>query len=238
MPTNAVQFERNDAVAIIRLDDGKANALSPDVIAGLESALERAEAEARAVLLVGRPGRFSAGFDLSVMREGSGATVALVTSGGELALRLYGFPHPVVVACTGHAVAMGAIILLSADLRLGAEGSFKICLNEVAIGLTVPIFGVELARDRLSKRHLTRATETAEAYDPSGALDAGFLDRVTSQEALFTEALGEAQRLAGLDTAAFAGTKRRLRSATIAHIRETLQADVEHMVSGGNLRNG
>jgi enoyl-CoA hydratase len=238
MPTDAVHYEQDDAVAIIRLDDGKANALSPDVIAAIQAALDRAEAEARAVLLVGRPGRFSGGFDLSVMREGSGATIALVTSGGELALRLYGFPRPVVVACTGHAVAMGAIILLSADIRLGAEGSFKICLNEVAIGLTLPVFGVELARDRLSKRHLTRATETAEVYGPSGALDAGFLDRVTNPEAIFAEALGEAQRLSGLDTGAFAGTKRRLRDATIARIRETLKADVERMVSGSTLQSG
>lgn len=235
MPSDAVRYELEDGVAIIRLDDGKANAISPDVVSEIQAGLDRAEKEARSVLLAGRAGRFSAGFDLSIMRGGPDQVVALVSAGGELALRIYGFPRPVIAACTGHALAMGAILLLASDARIGAEGSFKIGLNEVAIGLALPLFGVEMARERLSKRHLTRAVETAEIYAPADAVDAGFLDRVTSPDALIDVARGEAQRLGELNAKAFAGTKHRLHAASIERIRKILKQDVESMVRGSDL---
>jgi enoyl-CoA hydratase len=233
MDTSPVHYEVAGGVAAIRLDDGKANALGPATIAAIHGALDRAERDARAVVLAGRPGRFSAGFDLKVMRQGRAELIALVTAGAELGLRLYEFPRPVVVACTGHAMAMGAILLLCADTRIGTDGDFKIGLNEVAIGLTLPAFGVELARDRLSKRHLTRATVTAELYAPTGAVAAGFLDRLAPTEVLLAEARAEADRLGALERAAFAGTKRRLRHATIARIRAGLQEDIQGMTGTG-----
>jgi enoyl-CoA hydratase len=230
--SDSVVYELRGAVAIVRLDDGKANALSPDVIAAVQRALDRAEKEARAVLLVGRLGRFSGGFDLSVMRQGGEVAVALVSAGAELALRLYAFPAPVVIACTGHAIAMGAILLMAADARVGAQGDFKIGLNEVSIGMTLPVFGVEFARARLSKRHVQRATGQAEIYSPAAALDAGFLDRLAPPESLLADALAEAERLAGLDPRAHAATKLSLRSETIARIRASLGGDARKLVGG------
>ena len=232
MSTNAVRYELHDGLAVITLDDGKANALSPDVIGAVQDALDRAEREARAVVLTGRPGRFSGGFDLKVMRQGRSEMISLVTAGGELGLRLYEFPRPVIIACTGHAIAMGAILLLCADTRLGVDGDFKIGMNEVAIGLTLPAFGVELARDRLTVQHLTRATVTAEIYAPAAAVEAGFLDRVTSAATLLEAARAEAARLGGLDAVSVATTKRRLRHATISRIRATMKEDLEQMTSG------
>ncbi len=217
-----VSYEMRGAVAIVTIDDGRVNALSPELLEAIGKALDRAEGEARALLVVGRPGRFSAGFDLSVMRQGGDAVRSLVTAGAELALRLFEFPIPVVIACTGHALAMGAILLLAADLRLGAAGDFKIGLNEVAIGMTLPVFGVEFGRERLSKRHLSRAVVMAEIYDPAGAADAGFLDRVAPSESLLEQALAEAGRLAALDPAAFRSTKERLRGEASARIRRSL----------------
>jgi enoyl-CoA hydratase len=114
---------------------------------------------------------------------------------------------------------MGAVLLLSADTRLGAEGDFKIGLNEVAIGLALPPFASRLAEARLSKRHLVRAALEAEIYAPSPAVEAGFLDRVARPEALGGEALAEANRLAKLDPSAFRATKAALRADTIARIR-------------------
>ncbi len=225
----AVRYELKEKAAVVRFDDGKANALSPALIEQLHGALDRAEKDARAVLLVGRPGRFSAGFDLAIMRQGGDAMSSLVTAGAELALRIYEFPCPVVAACTGHAIAMGAILLLASDTRIGAEGDFKIGLNEVAIGMGLPIFAVELARERLSKRHLTRATAEAEIYAPAAAVDAGFLDRVTAPDALFGEALAEAQRLAELPTAAHRMTKLRVRGDAVRRIRATLDEDMKQL---------
>src|SRR5262245_1515716 len=190
-----LDYRLDDGVPVLRLDDGKANALSPAAIAALEAALDRAEKEARAVLVLGREGRLCAGFDLSVMRAGVEPMRALVTAGAELFLRIAVHPLPIVVGCTGHALAAGAILLLAADTRIGARGAFKIGLNEVAIGMALPIFGFELARERLSKRHFTRAAIQAELYDPDEAVAAGFLDRACDPGAVAETALAEARRL-------------------------------------------
>jgi enoyl-CoA hydratase len=219
MSDEILRYRLEDGIAVIEMDDGKANAISPAMIAALNGALDRARKEAKAVVLAGRAGRFSGGFDLAVMRAGFEEARALVGDGAELALRLYAFPMPVVIACTGHAIAMGAVLLLSADTRLGAAGDFKVGLNEVAIGLPLPPFALRLAEARLSKRHLVRATVEAEIYPPALAVDAGFLDRLTSPDALGPDAIEEAKRLAALDPTAFEATKIALRSDTVAKIR-------------------
>jgi enoyl-CoA hydratase len=229
-----VRFELRDQVGLIQWDDGKANALSLTAIESLRQALDRAEKEARATVLAGRPGRFCAGFDLGVMRQGPGPAAELVTAGAELALRLYASPRPVVVACTGHALAMGAILLLAADERIGAEGDFKIGLNEVAIGMTLPVFGVEFARERLSPRHLSRAVADAEIYAPAGAVEAGFLDRLAPATGVVDEALARAATLAaGLDGVAHRNTKRLLRGDAIERIRASLVPERERIGKAG-----
>ena len=227
-----VRTEIEDAVAVVRLDDGKANALSPPVIEAIHAGLDRAEKDAGAVLLLGRDGRFCAGFDLTVMRGGAGAARDLVKAGAELFLRLYELPLPVVIGCTGHALAAGGVALLSADSRIGARGGFKIGLNEVAIGMTLPLFALELARARLSKRHFDRGVVHAELYDPEAAVDAGFLDRVVDSASLGEEARVEATRLAALPRAAFTNTKRRAHADTIALIRATLDEDLTSLLGG------
>ncbi len=146
--------------------------------------LTRAEDEAGALLLTGREGKLSAGFDLSVMTSGEEAMQGLVRSGAELLVRWYASPLPTVAACTGHALAMGSLLLLASDTRIGAEGPFKLGLNEVAIGMGLPIFAVELARDRLSPRAFTAATIQGQVYDPAGALEAGYLDRLVAADEL------------------------------------------------------
>lgn len=219
-------------VAVLRMDDGKANALSHAMIESLRKSLDRAESEAGAVALLGRPGRLSAGFDLSTMREGPEAARALVTAGAELLLRLYEFPRPTVIGASGHALAAGALLLCAADTRIGARGDFKIGLNEVTIGMTLPIFGVELARDRLSKRHFTAAVVQARIYDPEGAVEAGYLDASVDPESLEAEVLAAAAALAGLPRGAYAGTKRSARAAVAAAIRETLEEDMARITGG------
>jgi enoyl-CoA hydratase len=222
MSESVVSYELEESLAIVRIDDGKANALSPGLVGAVDEALDRAEKEARCLVIAGRPGRFSAGFDLGVMQQGGDAVRVMVGAGAELAVRLYGFPIPVVMACTGHALAMGAVLLLTADTRLGAEGEFKLGLNEVAIGMTLPVFAVELARDRLSPRYATRAVLEAEMYTPATAVEAGFLDRVVASEALLDEARAEGQRLSQLDPRAHYKTKLFLRGGTIGRVRESL----------------
>jgi len=230
MASDKVRYELVDKVAVVTLDDGKANALSREVIDGLNQFLDRAEREAAAVLLVGRDRRLSGGFDLNTMTSDPEAARQLVTAGAELMLRLYGFPRPVVVACTGHALAAGAVLLLATDLRIGVSGDFKIGLNEVSIQMTLPIFATELARARLSKRHFTSATTLARIYDPEGAKDAGFLDATATPESLYNTALDQARRLAVLPDPAFRNTKDNERGAIIRFVRETLAADMAKLI--------
>jgi enoyl-CoA hydratase len=212
-----------DGVAVVRIDDGKANALSMAVIGGLHDALDTATREATAVCLAGNAKALCAGFDLSVMRGGVEGMIELVRSGGELLMRLYGHPQPTVAAVTGHAMAAGALLALACDTRISGDAPAKIGLNEVAIGMTLPDFAVALAQDRLSKRYLTRATIEAEIFSPEGALAAGYVDMIVAADQCERTAVDEARRLGQLDAAAYAGTKQALRRETIERIRPTLE---------------
>ena len=223
MPDRIVQYALEDGdVAVLRWDDGGANVVSTAFVAEMAEHLDRAAEEAKAVALIGRPGRFCAGFDLSVMGQGGRAVVDLVLGGARLALRLYGHPTPVVAGCSGHAIAMGGVLLLACDARVGTAGRFKIGLNEVAIGMTFPPFGIAFAEERLARTHLQRAVAGAEIFGPEEAVTAGFLDRVVDEPALEEETLAEARRWAGLDAKAHVGTKQRMRGAFIERVEAGL----------------
>jgi enoyl-CoA hydratase len=229
--TDKLTYALTDGVAVVTLDDGKANALAPDLIEQLMAAIARAESEAKVLLLVGRPGKFCAGFDLKIMMSSAQAAKDLVRQGGEMLLALYECPLPVVVACTGHAVAGGALMLLAADTRIGVEGPFRIGLNETAIGLQLPILGQEFARDRLDPRALTAAVIQARMYSPAAAADVGYLDAVAAPEALAAAAMEAATQLAQLSGPAYAGVKRSLRKATLDHIRATIDEDLANLAT-------
>lgn len=221
-----VRYEVQDKVAVLTMDDGKANALSVAMIDAIMAALARAEGEASAVVLTGRPDKFCAGFDLRVMMSGPEHAIALLGKGGELLLRLFEYPLPLVIAATGHALAGGVLVVCTGDVRFGADGAYKLGLNEVAIGLPVPLLAMELARARLLPTELTRATLLAQIYTPTEARAAGYLDHVVAPEALLEAATTEARRLGALPRAAFVGTKQRLRGAIAQQIREGQAADV------------
>jgi enoyl-CoA hydratase/carnithine racemase len=231
MTTEHVSYALEGQTAVVQVDDGKANALSEAVIDGIVAALARAEREARAMVLVGRPDRFCAGFDLRVMMASPEAAMKLLKAGAGMLMKLYGAAIPLVIACTGHALAGGALVVLTGDHRIGAAGAYKIGLNEVAIGLPVPRLAMELARDRLSKRALVDATLLARIYDPEGALAVGFLDAVVPAADVLARARDEAARLAALAPTAFRATKLRLRGATIEHILSSLEADTKAILS-------
>jgi enoyl-CoA hydratase len=220
-----------DSIAIVTMDDGKANALSVAMIDALLAALTRAEGEAKAMVLAGRPERFCAGFDLRVMMSGPEQATALLKRGSELLLRLYDAKIPLVIACTGHALAGGALVVLTGDHRIGAAGEFKLGLNEVSIGLPVPVLAMELARDRLVKTELHRATLHAQIYAPDAALRAGYLDEVVAADQVVARATAEARRLGGFAKSAFRATKVRLRRATIDFIRNSLDSDMASIMA-------
>jgi enoyl-CoA hydratase len=227
-------YVRNGAVGTITMDDGKVNALSIAMLGELNRALDQAVADNVVVLLAGREQRFSAGFDLNVFRQGGAeAATNMLIGGFELSERLLSFPTPVVAACSGHALAMGAFLLLSTDVRVGAAGAFKIGANEVAIGMTLPHAALEICRERLNPTHFTRAILTAEIYSPEHAVSAGFLDHIVPAGELLERARDIAAALAKLDLAAHAATKLRARGAFLAGLRTAIEADRVMMRTGG-----
>ena len=231
MTDQAVNYSLKDNIALIQMDDGKVNALTHGMLDELDAALTRAEQEAKAIVFTGRAGRFSAGFDLKVMMAGPESANGLLKKGAPFFMRLYGSRLPLVIACSGHAVAGGALITLCGDARIGVEGPFKIGLNETAVGLPLPIIGVELARDRLAKTALSAATLGAFIYDSKSAVKAGYLDQVVDGDALLATAHQTATVLAGYNSMAFYETKKRLRGKTIDYILATLDEDLANFAA-------
>ena len=221
--------ERRDSVLVLHLDDGKANAFTFEAIAAIRSAVAEAETDTEigAIVIHGREGRFSGGFDLGVMLGGDmKQIVTLVADGGDMVRQLWGSGVPVVAACTGSAVAAGALTLLGCDVRVGADVPCKIGLNEVAIKMVLPDWALTIATDRLSRRHVHRATANARLTDAHGAVDAGFLDEVASADQVLDRAVEVAAELAStLDPTAYAGTVRKVRGPVLDLMADQIAAD-------------
>ncbi|WP_085723189.1 crotonase/enoyl-CoA hydratase family protein [Pseudomonas sp. R37(2017)] len=224
-----ISYHLEDGIATLTLSNGKVNAISPDVIAAFNAALDQAVADRAVVIITGQPGILSGGYDLKVMTSGPKEAVALVTSGSTLARRLLSHPFPVIVACPGHAVAKGAFLLLSADYRIGVDGAFSIGLNEVQIGMTMHHAGIEIARDRLNKVALQRSVVNGEMFNPQGALAAGFLDAVVSPEELQGAALAAARQLKKINMTAHKNTKLKVRKALLEALDNAIIQDQEHL---------
>jgi enoyl-CoA hydratase len=210
-----VSYDLADGVATLTMDDGKVNAVSPAMVTALNAALDRAEADGAVVVLAGRPGVFSAGFDLKTLGAQDEAADQLALAGFGLISRLVAFPTPVVAACTGHAIALGALILATCDYRLGASGDYKLAMNETAIGIPLPVPAIELLRQRLHPSVLHRSVVLAETFAPDDAVMAGWLDRVVDAADLLPAAQAYARSLTSLNLAAYRITKQRAWQATV-----------------------
>ena len=225
MTESLVQYAVADRVATITMDDGKVNALSPAMQAAIGDAFTTAEKDdVGAVVLAGRQGRFSGGFDLNVMRSGSGEAGDMVRGGFVLAERMLSFPRPVVVACTGHAIAMGAFLLLSADHRVGPDAEIRIQANEVAIGMTLPYAALALMEYRLSAAAYNRAANMAIPFTPAEAIVAGWLDEIVPADQVVARAQEVAIAATALDPAAHAATKVRVREGLLAELRRRIES--------------
>lgn len=224
--TDGVSYELEGGIATITMDDGKVNVFSIPLLRSLHAALDEAERDGAVVVLTGREGYFSAGFDLKVLSGSRDQILEILTLGATAAERVLSFPTPVVVACTGHAFPAGAFLLLAADLRIGTEGPFRIGLNEVRIGMTVPWFAIEIARQRLHPSHFDRTVVSATMYSPHDAVTAGFLDDVVAPGALRKATYDAAAELAALDMTAHAETKRRARSGALTALRAAIENEL------------
>ncbi len=222
----AVDFQHSDRLATITIDDGKANALGHEIWLALEQALDIAERSNLIVVLKGRERIFSGGFDLKEMQKGPHEAVALTTQGSRFARRLLSFPCPVIGVSTGHCIAMGAFLMLACDYRIGADGDYKIGLNETMIGLTMHHFGLELARNRLPNSFFNRCVFNAEIFSPSQAIGAGFYDLVVSEKDLETTVVAVVKNFENLNMSAFKGSKLRGRVVLMELLDECIERDL------------
>ena len=222
----SVTTSQTDQVTTITFDDGKVNALGIDALKQLHGALDLAEASASVVVVRGRPGILSAGFDMRTLSSGPQASVEMLRLGAELTYRIMSFPRPVIVACTGSAYPMGAFLLLAADTRIGVEGDFKIGLNEVAIGLTLPAFAIVLARHRLTRAAFEQSAVNAVMFTPDAAIGAGFLDQTVDHNALSDAIDSAAAAALALDRRAHAATKLKARADTLTALRHAIDDEL------------
>ncbi|MFA5883249.1 MAG: crotonase/enoyl-CoA hydratase family protein [Acidimicrobiia bacterium] len=219
-----LEIRNEHAFTVVTLDDGKVNVLSREMFAAIDDAVDAAVERGLPVLLAGREGILSAGFDLKVIRRGDADAQAMVRAGFELSYRLLSLPVPVVIACTGHAIAMGVFLLLSGDYRVGTSGDYRIGANEVAIGIPMPDFGIEICRQRLTPAAFNRAVINAEMFDPEEAVAAGFLDVAAKRSDVMDIAEGMAAQLGAFDARVHTKTKLRTRAASLAAIRAAIDA--------------
>jgi len=223
--SDLVTYERTDRISTITMDDGKVNVFSVAMLRALHEAFDQAELDGTVVLLTGRPGYFSAGFDLNTIRAEPDNLVPMLTLGATLAERILSFPTPVAVAVAGHAFPAGAFLLMAADTRVGADGPYKLGLNEVRIGLTLPWFAIVLARYRLGPSQCDHAMVTGEMFDPHSAREAGLLDRVVPFDELPAAGWAAAEDLTTIDARAHKYTKLRARQKVLEDLRWAIETE-------------
>ncbi|TCP28467.1 enoyl-CoA hydratase [Tenacibaculum skagerrakense] len=226
-----VQITTDENYAIIKIANGKVNAISHEVIDEINNSLDIAEKEERVVIITGQNGILSGGYDLKVMTKSADAAKELVTRGSQLSHRLLSFPTPVIMACNGHAVAKGAFLLLSADYRIGTEGAFKIGLNEVMIGMTMHNAGIEIAKGKLAPVYFERSVSNSEMYSPEEAIAAGFLDKIVPEEHLLGTATKVAQLFGKLNKNAHKNTKLKVRKELLERLAKAIKEDSEQELS-------
>ncbi|TVS17774.1 MAG: crotonase/enoyl-CoA hydratase family protein [Gammaproteobacteria bacterium] len=226
--SESVAYELDRGVARITMNDGKVNVMSLAMLSDLDEALDRAANEADLVLLCsGLPGIFSAGFDLKVLAANdTQQSAAMVRAGAELALRLLSFPKPTLSVMAGHAYPMGTFLLLACDVRICAEGPYKMGLNEVAIGIAPPSFAIELARSRVHPAWLSRTVTLGEMFEPEDALIAGFVDAVVPGEQIEQRISEAIDALKNVHRPSHLVAKQRLRRATMAAMREAIDTEL------------
>jgi enoyl-CoA hydratase len=224
--SDILTYDLKDGVATVVMDDGNANSMSITMLDELHKAFDQASKDKAVVILTGREDVFSSGFDLNVFGQGAEKVLKMLTLGAELAEKVLSFPLPVITACNGHALPMGAFLMLSADRRICTEGNYKIGLNEVAIGLTVPYFAIEIARQRLTPSEFNRSVITSYIYTPHEAVMAGFSDQVVSVGKLMETAIEISRELIKLDLNAHKATKLRVREDALKRVRQAIETEL------------
>jgi enoyl-CoA hydratase len=208
MTDKLATLSQDEDVSIITLDDGKANVFSPSMISAVNKCLDDVPTEKGSLIITGRTGMFSAGFDLKIISAGDmAATREMSLKGFKLLSRIFSFPRPVLAACSGHGIALGTFLLCCCDYRIGVKGEFLVGANEMRTNMVIPIPILELIKFRIAQPHKYRAVLGAEMYSIENAIDAGIIDEIVEADDLMDTALTKAKDLATLGHPSYTLTK-------------------------------
>ena len=218
-----MDYQLKDDIAFINIDDGKANAMNHEFIDGMNAAFDKAEAEAKAIIIHGREGMLSAGFDLKALAKGGDQAAQMLEKGMALMTRMYALPLPVITMCEGHAIGMGAFILMASDNRIGADTEYTVNLPETAIGMPFTPVLMSLIKDRIVNTEQTIAVVQSKKYTPAEAVQAGFLDQLVPADKLLDSAIALAKQLSELPKALYKANKLDLRGDRLEVMRASLK---------------
>lgn len=208
MTNSFATLSQEDEISIITLDDGKANVFSEEMTQAINDCLDKVPTDSGSLIITGRPGMFSAGFDLKVIASGDVQKIKKMSlSGFKLLSRIFSFPRPVVAACSGHGIALGTFLLCCCDYRIGIKGEFLLGANEMKTNMVIPTPILELIKFRISPSHKYRSILGAEMYQLDKAIDAGLMDQVEEAETLMDAAIEKAKDLATMGHPSYTLTK-------------------------------
>ena len=224
---NAMQLERIGEAVLLRMRAGKANAMGPAWLERMEALLDEAlTARARALVITGYEGFFSAGLDLPTLDGLDDRAMGSFMSGfSRTMLRIFELPMPVVAAVNGHAIAGGCVLALQADVRIGAASDFRIGLNEVQLGIGLPAVVLEALRAQVPAASLLPIALEGRLFSPEEAVSVGLLHEVVPADRLEQRAVARAMELGALPGAAYASVKHGLRAPVAQRVRDLAGQD-------------
>jgi enoyl-CoA hydratase/carnithine racemase len=223
---------RHGDILELKLARPPVNALDPALVSNLRVAIESAPAQGlRALLLSGRPGMFSAGLDVPALLQLDHAGMkAFWHEFFALCGALARLPIPIAAAISGHSPAGGAVLAIFCDYRVMANGPFKIGLNEVQVGLTVPD-GIQFALRRLLGTYRAeRLLVVGAMLDAADALRIGFVDELADPEHVVTRARDWLGDLLKLPPLAMTNTRRLARADLADAFKDTSKFAIDEFV--------
>ena len=209
MADSIATLSKENDISIIKLDDGKANAFSYDMLSQVNELLTQVPRDSGALVITGREGLFSGGFDLKTLATGDMEKITkMVQLGYRLLLELFSFDRPIVAAVSGHSIALGLFVTCSADYRIAIDGKYVCQANEVRNNMDIPTQIMEIIKARVNKKYFYPAVYHSDAYSVQESIEVGYIDEVVSEDQFMQRVMEKAKELATLPHPFYANTKK------------------------------
>ena len=209
MTDSIATLSKENDISIIKLDDGKANAFSYDMLSQVNDLLKKVPRDSGALVITGREGLFSGGFDLKTLATGDMEKITkMVQLGYRLLLELFSFDRPIVAAVSGHSIALGLFVTCSADYRIAIDGKYVCQANEVRNNMDIPTQIMEIIKARVNKKYFYSAVYHSDAYSVQDSIEVGYIDEVVSEDQFMKRVMEKAKELATLPHPFYANTKK------------------------------